>query len=354
MLTVSASEMRHLRSWAQTLAVDLSEIARELGLPATTFAAGRAKSVSLADYFRVLERLQIASHDESWGLSKRPLLLGSTELVLSNLANCRSLLEAMRAIAHTYNLLHGGVYNRVEQRKGRVVYVIDDRKFPYTRRTDDAYVRFMMECVLIYLHGLLSLISGDRLEPSLRAVVTRSAQFDKHEYLKFWPVPIRWGAPYYALSYDAEAASMPIEYRGPTPSAPRVYRRILDLIVQRQDGTPRFRSVTELILEAFDAAIYDQTSVAKRLRISVATMRRRLRDERQPVFRKLQERALDRAARTLLRNGARPDDVAERLGFSDLRSFARAFKRWNGETPTHFVNPAATQSQPPSRRLRND
>jgi len=353
-LSVPAAEMRHLCTWAAKLGVDLAEIACELNLPTATFSERSARDVSLGDYFRVLERLQIASHDESWGLSKRPLLLGSTELVLSNLAHCFTLLDAMRAVAHTYNLLHGGLYNRIEQHKGRVVYVIDDRRFPYTHRTDHARVRFMMECVLIYLHGLLSLISGDRLEGCLKSVVTRSAQFDQHEYLKFWPVPIRWRAPYYALSYDESAARIPVEYSGPTPSAPRIYRRVLDLIEHRQNVTSRIRSVAEQILQAFDESVFDQTSVARRLGISGATMRRRLKDERQPPFRILQERAQNRTARTLLRNRYRTEDVAEQLGFSDARSFVRAFKRWNSVTPAQFAR--TTQQSPPAKtpRLRSD
>jgi AraC-like DNA-binding protein len=31
-----------------------------------------------------------------------------------------------------------------------------------------------------------------------------------------------------------------------------------------------------------------------------------------------------------------PDDVAQVLGFSDSRSFSRAFKAWNGVTPSNW------------------
>ena len=121
-------------------------------------------------------------------------------------------------------------------------------------------------------------------------------------------------------------------------------------MTQRQSAAPRTRSLTERILEAFDDNVFEQHRVGQRLGVSVATLRRRLDQERQPPFRTLRARALDRAARSMLRNGYHPRDVAERLGFSDTRSFVRAFKRWNSMTPSHYARTACQRGA--SSRLR--
>src|SRR5258708_13607561 len=115
---------------------------RRLDPPANILDGSRAASVSLADYFRILERLAISAHDETWGLSARPLLPGATGLVLSNLSSCATLLEAMKAVAHAYNLLHGGAYNRGERHEERLAYIIDDPGFPYPSPMDRSQMGF--------------------------------------------------------------------------------------------------------------------------------------------------------------------------------------------------------------------
>lgn len=90
-------------------------------------------------------------------------------------------------------------------------------------------------------------------------------------------------------------------------------------------------------MDALEDNVFTQPAVAKRLGLSVATLRRRLELEGSLSFRVLNERALKRAARSLVEQRHHPSDVAEELGFSDLRSFARAFRRWIGVTPTAYV-----------------
>jgi AraC-like DNA-binding protein len=337
-LAVSVEDLRPLRMLAAAAGVSLADILKSVDLAPEVLEAPYAGSVSLTDYFRILERLSIATHDETCGLSTRRLLPGANGLVLSNLAGRATLYEAMKAVASAYNHLHGGVYNRVELHADCLAYIIDDSDFPYALRTDNAHVCFTMECVLIFLHGMLTLISGHELHGLLRKVHTkRTQQGTQPDYLNFWSVPIRWKSRQFALYYDLSAMSIRIAQDGPPPSSPMIYRSVIELIERQQSHTPRKRSLGERLLESFDAGIYDQAAVAKRLGLSVATLRRRLLETGQPGFRVLREQALNQAAQSLLAQRHHPREVAEELGFGDLRSFTRAFKRWNGVTPAAYA-----------------
>src|SRR5262245_56833310 len=176
MLAVSTDDLRSLCRPASEAGISLADILRSIDLPADLLDESRAASIGLADYFRVMERVSVAVHDETCGLSTRRLLPGATGLVLSNLSSCTNLYEAMKAVANAYNLLHGGSYNRVEWRDDCLAYVIDDSTFPYALPADSAQVCFTMECVLIFLHGMLALISSARVHELLRKVHTKRAQ----------------------------------------------------------------------------------------------------------------------------------------------------------------------------------
>src|SRR5260370_18088395 len=137
----------------------------------------------------------------------------------------------MKAVADGYNLLHGGAYNRVELRRDRLAYIIDDRGFPYAPRMDPSQTRFAMVSVLIFLHALLVLISDDGLHSRLRKVHIKGTRLAGAQgYLEFWAAPIRWKSNAYALDYDLEAASAPIRRGGPVPSSQASYRKSTDLI----------------------------------------------------------------------------------------------------------------------------
>jgi len=336
-VAVPAAELRSLSPLASAAGVNLREILQGLDLKPELLEGSRDSGIALADYFRILERVSLALHDEGCGLTARPLMLGATDLVLSSLSSCHNLPDVMRSVAHTYNILHGGSYNRVELRADRLTYVIDDTRFPYVSDADPARILFRMNCVLVFLHALLTLVTGDALAGSLRQVHTKSDRNGGCGFSAFWGVPIRWSSPFYALDYRAEAAGIAVGSCQPPPSSRAVYRRMIEFAEDQQRVCAPSRSALSAVYDAFSENIYGEGAVARRAGVSIATLRRRLQAEGLPAFRELRDRALSQAARALLERHTSPSAVAEQLGFSDLRSFSRAFKRWTGATPAAFA-----------------
>lgn len=84
--------------------------------------------------------------------------------------------------------------------------------------------------------------------------------------------------------------------------------------------------------------------VATSLHVSSRTLRRQL-TESGTSFRRILEEVRSTLAEELLKDGYSVTDAAHRLGYSDLPSFSRAFKRWTGVPPSDFA-PAAGASRP--------
>ncbi len=86
---------------------------------------------------------------------------------------------------------------------------------------------------------------------------------------------------------------------------------------------------------------YDEPSMAAALRTSPRSLRRGLR-QFGTSFQTLRDEARRDQALSLLQNTQLSvERIAEKLGFSDARSFRRAYKRWTGQTPSGSRPPSA-------------
>jgi AraC-like DNA-binding protein len=77
----------------------------------------------------------------------------------------------------------------------------------------------------------------------------------------------------------------------------------------------------------------DVDDVARAMRMSARTLQRRLEQEQTRFGEVLDRARLGVARRLLADRGLTMADVAARVGFSDVATFSRAFKRWTGQPP---------------------
>ncbi len=332
---VKAREARPLFDLAAARGADVSRLLDALHLDPLLFDADG--EMALADYFRAQDLIAAALQDETLRMSARQLLPGTMDFVLAQLVGAGSLMDAMKTLAQSFNLLHGGEFNMVRRRGDVISFVIDDRLFPYTLKDSPAFLRFSLECIQIFLHCILATVSRPHANAGLRRVsVTREARSKDALHLEFWGAPVRFGASVYALDYSYDAATAAITPPGTGSLKASAVLAEIAVAAGPVHLAGRGPETADFVRRALAKGVIDQTRIAALAGVSAATLRRRLEAEG-ASFRDLRKEVLNETAKTLLQRRKSVAEVADELGFSDFRAFNRAFKAWNGVTPKAFA-----------------
>ena len=95
-------------------------------------------------------------------------------------------------------------------------------------------------------------------------------------------------------------------------------------------------TVSAVMLEhSWKSVLPNQDLIAAQLNMSVATLRRKL-SFFNLNYRGVLNKVYGELSINLIQDGLPIAEVAERLGYSDLRSFKRAFYRWHNRTPAAY------------------
>lgn len=155
-------------------------------------------------------------------------------------------------------------------------------------------------------------------------------------YPLMFPGPLRFDAPQAAISFDARYLALPI--RRDENALRTMLQRALPLTVlpYRRDrllaeGVRRFLS------EPANATATAEI-VADGLNVSVRTLHRQLREEGTSLQQLKDNARCGRASEMLHRSTKSIKQIAALAGFSDEKSFSRAFRRWTGVPPKTFRN----------------
>lgn len=330
--TVPASDILAVMKPSVEQGMSVRRLLNDLSLP-TTLLDEPDRNIPLSDCWRIMIGNQNAIQEESHLMSSRPLRKGTTRLVFSNFQHCNTVVEGMRALAETYNIVHGGDYNFVRKHGRFLSFVTDDRHFHYAGPSS----HFAIEFALLRIHCALSISSGRALKV-LRVCTRRSVLPPGDHHLKLFDARCIPNHPVYEIAYDAAQMSLAIRCDDGMAISGNIHDQFMELLSRApSQNDDLVRAVRSLITEgSLQSHLPNQEDVADRLNMSVATLRRKLVD-RSTSFRQLLDEVTRELAVNLLEDKIKTHDIAERLGYSDLRSFKRAFKRWYGVSPTEYL-----------------
>ncbi len=153
-------------------------------------------------------------------------------------------------------------------------------------------------------------------------------------YRQFFDGTCRFDAEYTRVTFDGSLLNRPLAGAdGATASwAERECAAMLSNLSCQNGILDQART----LLRQVPGRYLSQEALARTLQTSTRSMRRSLKGLGTSYTQLLEEALREHAVEYLVRKGMNCEDVAAELGFSDARSFRRAFKRWTGQTPNEY------------------
>lgn len=187
-------------------------------------------------------------------------------------------------------------------------------------------------------------ITGLPLQPRLVSF-THALPHDTTELEAFFQGPIRFGARFDEMEFSIDTMNLPLP--GADPDVSEAVTEYLDKLLVRyaHDRASIEERVYCCVREHLDDGIPEMREIAKGLCMSEPTLRRRLAAS-YLSYEKLVDRVRSDLAKELLLSSKQSlTQIALSTGFSGSSAFARAFKRWHGQTASDYRKTSAGAGQ---------
>jgi AraC-like DNA-binding protein len=164
----------------------------------------------------------------------------------------------------------------------------------------------------------------------LHVAIGYRAPADTSQFRRFFDAPVRFDADRSAIAFDARWLAAAIPNADPYLRSVLAERLHGEIASTGESADERIRRVVRSMVAG---GRFSVEAAAAAFGMNRRTLARRL-GERGTSFRELLDDARHVEARRLLRSSDSPvATIAERLGYSDATTFARAFARWAGMSP---------------------
>lgn len=290
-----------------------------------------AARIDFITAWKLLHANVTLSNDETHRLGSAPVPNGNFELLMASMIQGETLGDGLRRLAAGAQIVRPDLMIGVSMRNGEATLTIG------LRGADGAAAAIYVEAMLVVIHCALQWAMEHAIEPRrLRGPAV--VQPFGCSLLGVLGTPVQRQGDEAQIVYraeDVEASFHVSAFQRWHEAAFGEYARLVEL--RRLDHARSDAEVASGLLARVRACLLDeaasQTAVARRLGMSVPTLRRRLA-ESGLSFRRISSDLRREAAEMLLLGDKPAGDIAEELGMSDSRCFRRACNGWFGVPPS--------------------
>lgn len=279
---------------------------------------------------RLFKIVQETLNDEFMGFTKTPGKVGLFSTMGELVSRCSNLGDLLSKAVSFYNLVSEDIPMNLSQQQGSATlsFVMDRPEL------DPQY--FMTEFWLVIWHRFPSWYIGEPIR--LRETHFIFDVPDHHSELKvMFPSHLQFGSQSNQLIFDAHYLEKPL-VRSEQELEVFVKNAPADVMtIPGSDSTVESQIERMIKQQRSEQLIFPPIhQLAGELDISVQTLHRRLKDNGTSYQKIKDNLRREIAIRKLANEGLSVESVSELVGFSEPRSFTRAFKHWTGLTPREY------------------
>ncbi len=311
--------------------VDPAAVLREAGLSPRLLDDPQGR-VPLTDYANLYNHVVTSLDDEGFGLFSVKLRCGTFEFLCRSMVGSRNLGEALvRASGFLRLVLPDLALAIATDSSGAKIEIVETA--PLTLNRDDHRRVFAFEWLLRLVHGLACWLVGRGLSlESVQFPYSRPSHaedyaliYTEHALFAGRSLIARFHPQLLALPIGRDQKAVTDFLEGAPGKIAMLYRRDHEIVRQIRD------ILATTLPEAPDLA-----GVAQRLRLSLRTVQRRLKQEG-ASFRGVKAALRRDLALAGVEDSSRPiSAIALELGYAESSAFFRAFVDWTGEAPTSY------------------
>ncbi|RNB86110.1 AraC family transcriptional regulator [Brevibacillus panacihumi] len=313
--------------WAglQRLGIAPSDVARKARLPLTILAESAV--VTTAQYFKIWQAYSDLVGDTAIGIIKLATAFETTQYPPTVLAtyHARDYRDALHRLAR-YKRLCPPESLRITEKGERCTIELE------WMGSEQPVPPILVGTTLAFLLELGRRGTGKPL--TALSVEYSQSMGDVAALETYFGCPIRIGANANRLTLHRSDLDRP--FLSYNQELLEILTPVLDRSVDEQGSRSIAEMVTWILKRSLTGGSLDIRAVARELGMSDRTLQRRLTDEC-TTFKKLLTQARHEKAREYLADPALDiKEVAFLLGYEDQNSFYRAFRMWEGDTPSNW------------------